>query len=240
MKVPRIILDAAIGPPRPIGFRRITHWLTCRITDRPFIGRVIRRSRVTARFQSVISEAACRRDFVSFPVFIPVVRNNRKSGLGTPVTFSNVPHIPVASEKNAVGRIREALAVCNECPKLVECRSVTLDSLRPLSPGFVQGGMVFVSKITDMRKAIAKWNATHPRSLRIPTKGRGAWTLHRTPTKIQLEEYMMDLTTTPDFRAGTLQMAIDSYEDTVAELEDYDPWAWATSDGWDDAVEKHG
>ena len=153
MSFHRITLDPAIGPPRPIGFRKIANWLTCRITDRPFFGRVIRRSRIMARFQSVISGAACRRDFVAFPVLIPVVRNNRKSGLGTPVTFSNNPFFPQASEKNAIGRIREALAICNTCPKLVECRNLTND-VPVVAPGFVQGGMVFVSKITDMRKAI--------------------------------------------------------------------------------------
>ena len=239
MKIPRLEdYWVPAGDPRLV--RKVTQWLTCRITDAPILGKVIRRSRFLARYRNVISGAACRRDFVTSPVLIPVVRKNRKSGLGTPITFSNVPHFPAKSEKNAICRIREALAICNTCEMLEDCRNLTNDSNAPVAHGFVQGGIVFVRKITEMRAKITEWNKTHPRSLRIPTKGPGAWALCKIPTPKQYEEYITDLTTTTDFRAGTLQMAIDSYEDTVAELEDYDPWDWATSDGWDDAVEQHG
>ena len=236
MKIRHLILDAKIGPPRPISFRMITNWLTCRLTDRPLTGRFIRRSRVVARAQYVISGAACKRDFVAFPVSIPVVRNNRKSGLGTAKVFSNNPFFPAHAEKNAVGRIREALAICNTCSMLEECRNLTED-VPVVSPGFVQGGMVYVEKVTDMRKGIKKWNDTHPRALRIPTKGPGAWVLRRTPTPKQLEEYIVGLTTTRDFRAATLQIAIDDYEDTARELDELDPYE--TDKAWAAATAKH-
>ena len=218
--------------------RKVTNWLTCRITDKPSRGPIIRRSRYLARFQSVISKAACQRDFVTNPVFIPVIRNNRKSGLGTPITFSNVPHFPVDSEKKAVGRIREALALCNDCPVLEECRNLTNDSNPPVAHGFVQAGIVFVEKVTDFKAQITEWNKDYPRSLRIPTKGRGAWTFRKIPTPKQYEEYITDLTTTKDFRAATLQMAIDSYEDTARELDELEPYEM--DEAWADAMEKHG
>ena len=189
MKIPRLEdYWVPAGDPRLI--RKVTQWLTCRITDAPVLGKVIRRSRFLARYRNVISGAACRRDFVTNPVFIPVIRNNRKSGLGTPITFSNVPHFPAKSEKNAVGRIREAVAICNTCEMLAACRNLTKDSNAPVAHGFVQGGMVFVSKITDFRAKITEWNNDHPRSLRIPTKGPGAWILCKILTPKQYEEYI--------------------------------------------------
>ena len=45
------MLDALIGPPRPVGFRKVAKWLTCRITDRPTTGHYIRKSRVTDRYR---------------------------------------------------------------------------------------------------------------------------------------------------------------------------------------------
>ena len=239
MKIPRLEdYWVPAGDPRLI--RKVTQWLTCRITDRPVLGKVIRRSRFLARYRSVISGAACRRDFVTSPVFIPVVRKNRKSGLGTPLTFSNVPHFPAKSEKNAFGRIRAALAICNTCEMLEDCRNLTKDSNAPVAHGFVQGGMVFVSKVTDFRAKITEWNNDHPRSLRIPTKAPVAWSLCKIPTPKQYEEYITNLTTTKDFKAVGLELALDREDEIDAIVEDYDPYDWATSDGWDDAVKKHG
>lgn len=247
MSFHRITLGPVIGPCLS-EIRKVSNWLTCRIADRPAISKVIRRSAFLARYRSVIKEAACQRDFVTSPVFIPVVRNNRKSGLGTPVAFSNNPFFPMASEKNAVGRIREALAICNTCPMLEECRNLTNDSNAPVAPGFVQAGIVFVSKVTDMRAAIAKWNATHPRALRIPTKGRGAWNLRKVLTPKQYEEYITDLTTTTDFRAATLQIEIDrpllpptaadAIRNDLAAMDDSD--AYKTEEAWADVMEQHG
>jgi hypothetical protein len=247
MSFHRITLDPAIGPPA-YWIRKVSNWLTCRITDRPSTSKVIRRSAFLARYRSVIKEAACQRNFVTNPVFIPVIRNNRKSGLGTPVTFSNNPFFPQASEKNAIGRIREALAICNTCPMLEECRNLTEDSNAPVAHGFVQAGIVFVDKVTDMRKAIAKWNATHPRALRIPTKGRGAWNLRKVLTPKQYEEYITDLTTTTDFRAATLQIEIDrpllpptaadAIRNDLNAMDDSD--AYKTEEAWAEVIELFG
>jgi len=237
MKMP-VWLEPIIGPPRfcNVSLRAIPDGWLRKVSDR--LGPVIRKSRVMARFQSVIKGAACaQRDFVTNPVFIPTVRNNRKSGLGTPVTFSKVPHFPSDSEKNRIGRIREALAICNVCPKLVECRNLTED-VPVVSPGFVQGGIVFVDNITKFRAQVTKWNKDYPRSLSIVTKGPGAWRIRKVMTPKQYEEYITELTSTPDFRGATLQMAIDDYADTARELDELEPYE--TDKAWADAMEQHG
>jgi len=241
----RINLDPLVGPPAA-GIRKVTNWLTCRITDRPSVA-ALRRSRFFARFRSVMSGASCQRDFVTNPVFIPTIRNNRKSGLGTPTTFSNVPHFPVDSEKNRIGRIREALAICNDCPKLVECRNLTED-IPVVAPGFVQGGVVFVDNITEFRAKVTEWNKNYPRSLRIPTSGPRAWRLRKVMTPKQYEEYITDLTTTTDFRAATLQIEIDrpllpptaadAICNDLAAMDDSE--AYKTDEAWNDAMEQHG
>ena len=61
--------------------------------------------------------------------------------------------------------------------------------------------------------------------------------LRRTPTPKQLEEYIVELTTTRDFRAATLQIAIDDYADTAREMDELDPYE--TDEAWAAATAKY-
>ena len=221
------MLDALIGPPRPVGFRKVAKWLTCRITDRPTTGYYIRKSRVTDRYRFVTSRAACKRDWEATPVLLPTIRANRKSGVGTPRRVSKNPFFPVPSEKNVISRVHAALEICNTCPMLEPCRTITMD-LPPVSGGIVQGGIVWVSKVGEFRNLVKEWNRKAPQALRIPTKGRKAWTVKRHVTDLQWDEMMADLTNSLEMRASRL-----SIEGGVLE-------AYESQANWDEAVERHG
>ena len=241
MKIPRLVMNPEIGPPRPISFRGITNWLTCRITDRPLLVRgfdAIRKSRVIDRYRFVTSDAACKRDWAAHPVMLPTIRANRKSGMGTPrpltvknrdtgeITNAN-PFFPIHAEKNVISRVYAALEICNTCPRLRECGILT-EQLRPTGHGIVQGGAVYVEKVTEFRALITEWNKKAPRALRIPTKGPGAWVIRRQMTPNQYDEFITNLSTSLEARAAALSVEggiLDSYESQA---------------DWDDAVEQHG
>jgi len=235
-------------PGEILPIRKATEWLTCRISDRPLVRNfwTIRKSRITDRHNFVTSQAACHgRDWEADPVMLPVIRNNRKSGLGTPRALCKNPFFPVDSEKNKVARVHAALEICKVCPVRAECRDVTLQT-PPVATGIVQGGMVFVDKITEFRALIKAWNQKAPRSLRIPTKGRNAWDLRRTPTVTQLEEYLTNLTRANDFRGALLEIVMNDYKDTAREVAGFDPYDWADetyetamAEAWAKAVRKH-
>lgn len=227
MSFHRITLDPAIGPPRPIGFRKATKWITAPIWYITNRFDAMRKSQVIDRYRFVTFGAACKRDYKAHPVMLPTIRANRKSGVGTPRVFRNNPFFPIHAEKNVIARVHAALEICNSCPMLRECRILT-EELRPTGNAIVQGGAVYVEKITDFRALITKWNKMAPQALRIPTKGPGAWAVKRHMTERQYDEYITNLSTSLEARAAALSVEggiLDSYE---------------AQDEWDNVVELFG
>ena len=231
------IASGLTGPGLPMPIRKATKWITAPVWYITNRFDAMRSSRVIDRYRYVTFGAACKRDWAADPVMVPTIRANRKSGVGTPrpltvkdretgkITNAN-PFFPIHAEKNVVARVYAALAICNDCPMLRECRILT-EELRPTGHAIVQGGAVYVEKITDFRALITKWNKSAPRALRIPTKGLGAWIIRRQMTPNQYDEYITNLSTSPDARAAALSVEggiLDSYE---------------TDEAWAAAVAKH-
>jgi len=232
------IATGLAGPGIPMPVRKATKWIKA-IPDfviNPF--HAIRKSRVIDRYRFVTSGAACKQDWAAHPVMLPTIRANRKSGVGTPrpltvkdrdtgeITNAN-PFFPIHSEKNVISRVHAALEICNTCPMLDECREIT-EELRPTGHAIVQGGAVYVEKITEFKALITEWNKKAPRVLRIPTKGPGAWIVRRQMTPNQYDEYITNLSTSREARAAALSVEggiLDSYESQA---------------DWDEAVEQHG
>jgi hypothetical protein len=226
MSFHRITLDPAIGPPA-YWIRKATKWITAPIGYITNRFDAMRKSQVIDRYRFVTFGAACKRDYEAHPVMLPTIRANRKSGVGTPRVFRNNPFFPIHAEKNVIARVHAALEICNSCPMLRECRILT-EELRPTGNAIVQGGAVYVEKITDFRALITKWNKMAPRALRIPTKGPGAWNVKRHMTERQYDEYITNLSASRDARAAAMSVEggiLDSYE---AQAE------------WDEAWEQHG
>ena len=232
------IASGLAGPGIPMPVRKVTEWLTDLpgFVMNPF--HLIRKSRVIDRYRFVTSGAACKQDWAAHPVMLPTIRANRKSGVGTPrpltvkdrdtgkITNAN-PFFPIHAEKNVISRVHAALEICHTCPMLDESGEIT-EELRPTGHGIVQGGAVYVEKITEFRALITEWNKKAPRSLRIPTNGPGAWVVRRQMTPNQYDEFITNLSTSRDARAAALSVEggiLDSYE--------------AQAD-WDDAVENYG
>ena len=232
------IASGLAGPGIPMPVRKVTEWLTDLpgFVMNPF--HLIRKSRVIDRYRFVTSGAACKQDWAAHPVMLPTIRANRKSGVGPPrpLTVKDrdpgtmthaTPFVPIHAEKNVISRVHAALEICNTCPMLDECGEIT-EELRPTGHGIVQGGAVYVEKITEFRALITEWNKKAPRALRIPTNGPGAWVVRRQMTPNQYDEFITNLSTSRDARAAALSVEggiLDSYE--------------AQAD-WDDAVENYG
>ena len=107
-------------------------------------------------------------------------------------------------------------------------KNILTEELRPTGNAIVQGGAVYVEKITDFRALITKWNKMAPQALRIPTKGPGAWAVKRHMTERQYDEYITNLSTSLEARAAALSVEggiLDSYE---------------AQDEWDNVVELFG
>ena len=237
MSFHRITLDPTIGPPA-YWIRKVAKWLTAPVGYITNRFAAMRSSRVIDRYRFVTSGAACKQEGAAHPVMLPTRRANRKSGVGTPraltvkdrdtgkITNAN-PFFPIHSEKNVISRVHAALEICNTCPMLRECGIIT-EQLRPTGHGIVQGGAVYVEKVTEFRALITEWNKKAPRSLRIPTSGSGAWIVRRQMTPNQYDEFITTLATRRDARAAALSVEggiLDSYE---------------TQADWDDAVENYG
>ncbi len=232
------IATGLAGPGIPMPVRKATKWITSIPGFVIDAFDAIRPSRVIDRYRFVTSGAACKRDWVAHPVMLPTIRANRKSGMGTPrpLTFKNRdtgeitnanPFFPIHAEKNVISRVYAALEICNTCPRLRECGIIT-EQLRPTGHGIVQGGAVYVEKVTEFRALITEWNKKAPRALRIPTKGPGAWIVRRQMTPNQYDEFITNLSTSREARAAALSVEggiLDSYESQA---------------DWDDAVEQHG